>query len=99
MKEYEILSTLDNRTSQICRSMDGKVFKVSEMQPGVNDSPFHPNCRTTTIAYFSDAEDEVKIARDSKGQNYSVDGNITYKEWYDKYVKNDPDEVFVEKKM
>lgn len=99
VKEYEILSTLDNRTSQICRSMDGKIFKLSEMQPGVNAPPFHPNCRTTTIAYFSDAEDETSIARDGEGQSYSIDGNMTYTEWYDKHVNSNPSELIAEKKV
>lgn len=99
VKQYEVLSTLDNRTSQICRSMDGRVFKVSEMQPGINAPPFHPNCRTTTIACFSGAEDEARIAKDSKGQNYFVDGDITYKEWYGKYVKTNPVEILAEKKI
>ena len=99
VKEYEILSTLDNRTSRICRSMDGKVFKISEMQPGVNAPPFHPNCRTTTIVYFSDAIDEERIARDGEGKNYYVDGNMNYKEWYEKYVKSNPVEILAEEKI
>ncbi len=99
VKEYEILSTLDKHTSQICRSLDGKVFLVSEMQPGVNAPPFHPNCRTTTIAYFPDTIDENRIARDSDGNVYYVDGNMNYKEWYEKYVESDPEELLAEKKL
>ncbi|QUH21428.1 minor capsid protein [Alkaliphilus sp. B6464] len=99
VKEYEVLATLDLSTSQICRSMDGNIFKVSEMQPGVNAPPFHPNCRTTTIAYFSDTIDENRIARDSDGNVYYVDGNMNYKEWYEKYVESDPEELLAEKKL
>lgn len=86
VKQYEILVTLDLRTSRICREMDGKVFKISEKEIGVNAPPFHPNCRTTIVPYFDDAIDEERIARDSGGKNYYVDGNITYKDWYNKYV-------------
>lgn len=99
VKEYEVLSTLDTRTSQICRSMDGKIFKVSEMQPGINAPPFHPNCRTTTIAYFSDSIDEDRIARDSDGNVYYVDGSMKYEQWYEKYVESDPKELLAEKKL
>jgi len=86
VKQYEILATLDLRTSKICRSMDGKVFNLSEKEIGVNAPPFHPNCRTTIVPYFDDAIDEKRIARGSDGKVYYVDGNINYKEWYKKYV-------------
>lgn len=99
VKEYEVLSTLDTRTSQICRSMDGKIFKVSEMQSGVNAPPFHPNCRTTTVSYFPDTIDEGRIARDSDGNVYYVDGNIKYEQWYNEYVKSNPKELVQENKI
>lgn len=86
VKEYEILATLDLHTSKICRSMDGRVFKISEKEIGVNAPPFHPNCRTTTVAYFDDIIEEERIARDGEGKNYPVKGNINYEDWYDKYV-------------
>ncbi|WP_085829382.1 minor capsid protein [Clostridium massiliodielmoense] len=86
VKQYEILATLDLRTSKICRYMDGKVFKVSEKEIGVNAPPFHPNCRTTTVAYFPDEVDEERIARDSDGEVYYVDGDMSYKDWYSEHV-------------
>lgn len=46
VKRYQLIATLDNRTSEICRSMDGKIFKMSDYEPGVTAPPFHPNCRT-----------------------------------------------------
>lgn len=86
VKQYEILATLDLRTSKICRAMDGKVFNLSEKEIGVNAPPFHPNCRTTIVAYFDDAIDEERIARDSDGEVYYVDGKMKYEDWYNKYV-------------
>lgn len=99
VKQYEILATLDLRTSKICREMDGKVFKVSEKEIGVNAPPFHPRCRTTTVAHFSDDIDEERIARNSEGKNYYIDGNMDYKEWYGKYVKGNSKEEIAEKKL
>jgi SPP1 gp7 family putative phage head morphogenesis protein len=84
---YEILATLDNRTSEICRAMDGKVFRVSEQEPGVNAPPFHPNCRTTTVPYFDDEIDVgERFARDPDGQAYYVPGDTTYEQWKKQYV-------------
>jgi SPP1 gp7 family putative phage head morphogenesis protein len=87
IKQYEYLATLDNRTSEICRSMDGKVFNLSDKQVGINWPPLHPNCRSTTVPYFGDEEDiGERIARDASGKTYYVPGNMTYERWYDKYV-------------
>ena len=81
--KYQILSTLDKRTSDICQEMDGKVFKVDEAIIGKNMPPFHPNCRTTTIGYFEDIS--TRIARDKNGKNIEIPSNITYKEWLKMY--------------
>lgn len=48
LDEYVYDAFLDSRTSGICRELDGKRFKISEMQIGVNAPPMHPNCRSTT---------------------------------------------------
>lgn len=84
---YEVVATLDSKTSEICQSMDGKVFKMSDYEPGVTANPFHPRCRTTTAPYFDDDDDYgERIARNRDGEVYYVPSNITYKEWKKKYV-------------
>src|SRR5690606_21096934 len=86
--KYEYLATLDDRTSEICRDMDGKVFRLSEKQVGINYPPLHPNCRSTVVPYFDDEIDPgERIARDSSGEVYYVPGNMTYSEWYERYVR------------
>lgn len=49
IEKYRFVATLDLRTSDICRELDGKVFLVSEQQPGKNCPPMHPYCRSTTV--------------------------------------------------
>ena len=49
-KEYEFLA-LGKNTCPICQAMNGKVFKVKNMAPGVNAPPMHPGCECTTAAY------------------------------------------------
>ena len=39
--KYEILATLDKRTSKICQDLDGGVFNVKDAVVGVNMPPFH----------------------------------------------------------
>lgn len=88
VERYEFLATLDSRTSEICRSMDGRVFRLSEKEVGVNYPPLHPNCRSTVVPYFDDEIDPAeRIARDSDRGVYHVPGNMTYSEWYERYVR------------
>ena len=91
--KYIYVATLDMKTSKICRSLDGKTFRVKDAQPGKNYPPMHPWCRSTTIAWIPDAllAKMKRKARDPvTGKNYTVPANMTYNQWYDKYVKNAP---------
>lgn len=96
VEKYEIVATLDSKTSEICRSLDGKVFDMKDYQAGVTAPPFHPYCRTTTAPYFDDWEElgveRERVARNDKGKNYFVDGNMTYKEWEAKIKKSNNQE-------
>lgn len=44
--EYKYSSVIDSRTTEICRSLDGSVFKISQAERGVNFPPMHVNCRS-----------------------------------------------------
>jgi SPP1 gp7 family putative phage head morphogenesis protein len=86
IEEYEFLATLDMRTSDICRSMDGFKGKISQVQVGVNFPPMHVNCRSTTIAYFADSDSVERVARNGEGKNIKVSRRMTQEEWIKKYV-------------
>lgn len=90
VEKYEVVATLDLRTSDICRKLDGKVFDVKDYERGVTAPPFHVYCRSTTVPYYNDdiqAEIEnTRMARDPEtGKSLKVE-NLTYKEWYSKYI-------------
>lgn len=104
IQQYQLLATLDSRTSEICQSIDGKVYDIKDKEVGVNYPPFHPNCRTTTIAYFERDEidelfgtDNVRIARDETGKNYYVDANLTYKQWKEGLQEKDGKSIYKNK--
>ena len=92
IEKYQILATLDNRTSEICKEMDKQIFNFKNMEVGINYPPFHPNCRTTTIPYFElDEIDKqygigTRLAKDENGNYYEIPANISYKEWKEKYL-------------
>lgn len=92
IEEYEYLATLDMRTSEICRSMDGTVHKVSQAKVGVNFPPMHPNCRSTTIPKFDDQFVEERVARDEEGQTIKVPRKMTQEEYIRKYVPEEDQE-------
>lgn len=86
--KYEILATLDLHTSDICQDLDGKIFDRKDYQVGVTAPPFHPNCRTVTVPWFPDDVDTgERAARGKDGKMGYVPQNMTYKEWYNKYVE------------
>lgn len=47
--EYELNAIRDNKTSEICRALDGERFKFEDREVGVNFPPLHAYCRTTYI--------------------------------------------------
>ncbi len=81
IEEYEILATLDMRTSKICQNQDGKHHPIDDAKVGINYPPFHPHCRTTTIKYNPDSAGRTRIARDADGKNVTVPYDMKYKEW------------------
>lgn len=89
VEEFEVLATLDSKTSEICRAMDGKHFPMSQYEIGVTAPPFHPWCRSTTVPYFNDefTVDEQRAMRDPEtGEYQTVPSTMKYKDWYEKYV-------------
>ena len=100
LKKYQLLATLDLRTSKICRPLDGRKFLLKDRQVGKNYPPLHPWCRCTTIVYIS--EDALKNLKrrahnPKTGKTEMVPASMTYSQWYEKYVKNDPKALAQEK--
>lgn len=90
IERYEILATLDLRTSKICQDMDGMIFFVKDYDVGVNAPPFHPRCRTVTIPYFEDDIKSTRAARDIESdRTHYISSDMTYETWRQKYVNVD----------
>lgn len=81
---YEYVATLDSKTDEECGALDGKRFKCSEAQPGVNMNPMHPFCRCTTIIALDQKVKEglERRARDPKtGASKKVPASTNYIQW------------------
>lgn len=93
VEKYEIVATLDNRTSDICQDMDGKVFDLKDYEVGVTANPFHVRCRTTTAPYFDDMQGERAARNEKTGETEYVPANMKYSEWKEKYIDNNSEKV------
>ena len=95
IEQYIYLATLDRKTSLICQELDMKSFPLKDAKIGENYPPMHPNCRSTTMA---DTKPLKRLARGADGKNYEVDGNLSYKEWYDGLSKDEQGRMSLENK-
>lgn len=95
--KYIFVAVLDKRTSRICQEHDNKVYDRDKAVPGVNCPPMHPWCRSATVGYDEDA-DYSKLKRRARnpetGKTELVPADMTYKEWYSKYVAKDGEKVY-----
>lgn len=82
IEKYEWVSTLDSRTSDQCRSLDGKRFIVG--QGAV--PPIHIGCRSSTAPILDESLDFLDEGATRATQDGPVDSNETYYSW----LKNQP---------
>jgi len=89
IKGVQIVATLDNRTSEICIAMDGKVFKPGEgPRP-----PFHVNCRTTTVPVLKSWKElGINLKEAPDGTRASLDGQVPTSWTYDDWLKQQSEE-------
>lgn len=88
VQQYEILATLDSKTSDICRHMDGKIFDMKDFKVGITAPPLHVWCRSCTIPHIGEKLlGSKRAARDGDdGKTYYVDGNMKYNDWKKVFV-------------
>ena len=55
VQKLEFVATLDMKTSEICRAMDGTIIDIENAKIGLNVPPLHPYCRSV-IAPVMDEE-------------------------------------------
>jgi SPP1 gp7 family putative phage head morphogenesis protein len=83
IKEFQIVAVLDNRTSQICRHADGKVYPVSEAEVGKTLPPLHVYCRSVAVVHFANSPYVgTRTANNpNTGNTFQIDQSKTYRDW------------------
>lgn len=88
VEQYRIVISYDEKTCEICQSLEGKIFDIKDHRPGVTAPPFHVRCRCNTVPDTNNGFDsfKTKAARDSNGKTIFIPKTMTYKEWEEKFV-------------
>lgn len=82
VEQYEIIATMDGHTSDICKSLDGKVFSIKDYEVGITAPPFHVNCRSTTAPHF---DENFTLSADGE-KTYRIPDDMSYDEWKKTFV-------------
>jgi SPP1 gp7 family putative phage head morphogenesis protein len=90
VKGWRFVATLDQRTTDICASNDGKVWPVGEgFMP-----PLHVNCRSSSTPILrSWKELGIDLKEAPAGTRASLDGQVPAKQTYGGWLKTQPTEV------
>ena len=93
---YEWVAALDNRTTLVCASRDGQVYKFSD--PEAPRPPAHFNCRSTIVPKVKPEFDlgaDVKTTRPSIGDDGAelIDADTNYEKWLRKQPAKFQDEI------
>lgn len=81
VKRYQWVSTLDHRTSQICRSLDGQIWEVGKGPL----PPIHLSCRSTVVPVLSSKlSEKLAKGRTRASKDGYVPGDLTYYAWLKK---------------
>lgn len=83
VEEYDYDATLDNKTSEICSSLDGTRHKIKDARVGENYPPMHPYCRSFASPVIEVDDKGDRAYRDLDGKT-KVGEYQTHKE----YMKN-----------
>lgn len=91
VRGYRWVSILDSATSQICRSLDGQVFRFGQGPV----PPAHPNCRSNIVAEllgrWLKRDARGRFAKDDRTRP-SPDGEVSVRVTYYEWLKTQPAE-------
>lgn len=74
----------------VCKSLDGKIFKVKDGRAGENMPPMHPWCRCSIAAHFGVAMDaEIDEALYELWLDTYKNHGENYNEWYENHKNDD----------
>ena len=94
-EEYEYIA--EPKACDICKALDGKIFKVKDMEPGKNAAPMHPHCHCSVAAHFSMSDGEYDRVIKESGRSVRRD-DATKEEIFKTSTPDGIDKFFKEQK-
>lgn len=89
VKKYRWSSTLDNKTTEICQSLDGREFEVGNGPI----PPAHVNCRSSTVPVLDEDFKFLREGATRASMGGPVPANQTYFDWLKKQPASFQDSV------
>lgn len=80
-KQLIFVATLDMKTSEICRAMDGTIIDIENAKIGLNAPPLHPYCRSVISPHYEGNEPGDRVYRDVETGKTKSGKYRTYKEY------------------
>lgn len=80
-KQLIFVATLDMKTSEICRAMDGTIIDIENAKIGLNVPPLHPYCRSVISPHYEGNEPGDRVYRDVETGKTKSGKYRTYKEY------------------
>lgn len=87
-KQLIFVATLDMRTSEICRAMDGTIIPIEEAKIGLNVPPLHPYCRSVISPHYEGNEPGDRVYRDTETGKTKSGRYRTYKEYLEEELRD-----------
>lgn len=87
-KQLIFVATLDMKTSEICRAMDGQIIPIEEARIGLNVPPLHPYCRSVISPHYEGNEPGDRVYRDVETGKTKKGEYRTYKEYLEEELGN-----------
>ena len=87
-KQLIFVATLDMRTSEICRAMDGTIIPIEDAKIGLNVPPLHPYCRSVISPHYEGNEPGDRVYRDVETGKTKSGRYRTYKEYLEEELRD-----------
>ena len=90
IKEVQYVATLDHRTTEICASLDGRVFPINEGPR----SPQHIRCRSTTVPITKSWKElGIPLKDTTATTRASMNGQVAVKTTYPEWLKKQTNDI------
>lgn len=79
-EDYTFLVTNPKGPCSVCAALDGKHFKVADMEIGVNAPPMHPRCHCATAPYWDQEEFDRWLDEENRKMHDRMEQGVSWEQ-------------------